>query len=170
MKFLKGFAVAVLLLVSALLLIGVFVPEVDDEFETEINRPIIQVYAAMMNMQKAPEWVVGLDSIERTGGFLAMPGSTFKLYYSGSETNVVYNLEVIEMNPMESVQFKLYNEMFEFDVNVKFKANGLNTVLDTYVQIKGQSLLTRSFLPLMKSAVMDVGKDNFQSFKEHQER
>ena len=170
MKFIKAFIVVVLLGISGLLLIGVFVPEVDDQFEITVDRPVMQVYAAMMNMNQAPQWVVGLDSVQQTSGFLAMPGSEFKLYYSGTETNEEYNMEVLEMVPLQSVKFKLYNEMFDFTISVKFKGDGSSTVLDTYVQLKGQTLLTRSFVPLLKSSIMDVGKDNFRSFKQLQER
>lgn len=170
MKFLKAFLVVLLLLVSVLLLIGVFVPEVDDQFETRIDRPVIQVYAAMANLQRAPEWVVGLDSVVQTGGFLAMPGSTFKLYYSGKETNTIYDMEVLEMVPLESVKFKLTNDEFEFEVTVSYERDGLSTNLDVYVQMRGKDLLSRSFLPLLKSAVMDIGKENFESLKELQER
>ena len=170
MKFLKAFLVVLLLLVAVLLLIGVFVPEVDDQFETRIDRPVIQVYAAMANLQRAPEWVVGLDSVVQTAGFLAMPGSTFKLYYSGKETNTIYDMEVLEMMPLESVKFKLTNNEFEFDVTINFERDGMSTNLDVYVQMKGKDLLSRSFLPLMKSAVMDVGKENFEALKELQEQ
>ncbi len=170
MKFLKAFLVVLLLIVAVLLLIGVFVPEVDDQFETRIDRPVIQVYAAMANLQRAPEWVVGLDSVVQTAGFLAMPGSTFKLYYSGKETNTIYDMEVLEMMPLESVKFKLTNNEFEFDVTINFERDGMATNLDVYVQMKGKDLLSRSFLPLMKSAVMDVGKENFEALKKLQEQ
>lgn len=170
MKFLKAFLVVVLIIVSALLLIGVFVPEVDDQFETEIDKPVMQVYASMLNMSRATEWVIGLDRVAQTSGFLAMPGSEFQLYYSGAETKVVYTLEVLELVPLQSVKFKLYNEMFEFNVSVQFKPDGLKTVLDTYVQVKGKGLLTRSFLPLIKSPIMEVGKDNFEAFKQLEEK
>ena len=170
MKIVKATLVVLLLIISVLLLIGVFVPEVDDEFEIKINRPVIQVYAAMANMQQAPEWVVGLDSVEQTGGFLAMPGSTFKLYYSGTETNVIYNMEVLEMAPLQSVKFKLHNDMFEFVVSVKFEADGMATILSTYVQMKGKGLIPRSFLPLLKSSITEVGKDNFEALKQLEEQ
>jgi uncharacterized protein YndB with AHSA1/START domain len=170
MKFLKAFLVVLLLIVSVLLLIGVFVPEVDDQFETRIDRPVIQVYAAMANLQRAPEWIVGLDSVVQTGGFLAMPGSTFKLYYSGKETNTVYDMEVLEMMPLESVKFKLTNDEFEFNVAVNYERDGLSTNLDVYVQMKGKDLLSRCFLPLMKSAIMDVCKENFEALKKLQEQ
>jgi len=170
MKFLKAFLVVTLILNSGLLLIGVFVPEVDDEFETTINKPVMQVYASMLNLNQAPEWVGGLDSVQQRSGFLAMPGSEFTLYYSGAETKVVYTLEVLKVVPMESVQFRLYNEMFEFVVSVKFEADGMSTIMNTYVQIKGQDLITRSFLPLLKSSIMEVGKDNFKAFKQLQEQ
>lgn len=170
MKFLKAFLVVLLLIVCGLLLIGVFVPEVDDQFDTRIERPIVQVYAAFLNSEDLPEWVDGLDRVERVSGFLAMPGSEFDLYYSGTETEVVYRLEVLDIVPMQSIRFKLYNEQLEFTVNVKFEQDGLATVLHTYVQIKGQDLLSRSFVPLMKGAIMDVGKDNFAAFKQLQEQ
>lgn len=169
MKFVKASLVVLLIIVSTLLLLGVFVPEVDDQFETRIDRPLMQVYASVLNLSLAPEWVVGLDSVEQTSGFLAMPGSTFKLYYSGTETNGVYDLEVTEMVPLQSVRFALQNDMFLFDVSIRFRADGLSTILDTYCQIKGKSLITRSFLPLLKSSIVDVGKENFETLKQLEE-
>lgn len=156
-------------MVCGLVLIGVFVPEVDDQFETHIDKPIVQVFAGFLDVQSSPKWVGGLDHVERKSGFLAMPGSEFTLHYSGTETDVVYTLEVVEVVPMESVRFNLYNDKIEFDVNVKFKADGLSTDVDTYVQIKGRDFLSRAFIPLMKSSIMDVGKDNLNSFKQYEE-
>lgn len=169
MKFLKSLLIVLLLMVCGLVLIGVFVPEVDDQFETHVDRPIIQVFAGFLDVQSSPKWVGGLERVERQSGFLAMPGSEFKLFYNGTETEVVYTLEVMEVIPMESVRFRLYNEMLEFDVSVKFKADGLSTDLDTYVQIKGSDFMARAFVPLMKGTIMDVGKDNLNSFKQYQE-
>jgi hypothetical protein len=170
MKVVKATLVVILLITSTLLLIGVFVPEVDDEFEVKINRPVMQVYAGMANLQQAPLWVAGLDSIEQTSGFLAMPGSSFKLYYSGVETNVVYNMEVLEMVPLKSVKFKLDNDMFEFIVSIKFEADGGGTILKAYTQMKGKGLIPRSFLPLLKSSISEVGKTNFEGLKQLQEQ
>ena len=169
MKIVKATLVVILLIISTLLLIGVFVPEVDDEFETTIDRPVMEVYATMANLQRAPLWVIGLDSIDQTSGFLAMPGSTFKLYYSGTETSVAYNMEVLAMEPLKSVKFKLYNEMFEFDISVNFEAKGTATVLNAYVRMRGKSLLAKSFLPLLKSSITQVGRDNFEALKKLQE-
>ncbi|MFM1877079.1 MAG: hypothetical protein RL266_2816 [Bacteroidota bacterium] len=169
MKFVKASLVVLLIIVSVLLLLGVFVPEVDDQFETRIDRPLIQVYASVMNLSRAPEWVVGLDSVAQTSGFLAMPGSTFRLYYSGTETKEIYDLEVVEMVPLQSVRFSMQNDMFLFDVSIRFESDGLATVLHTYCQIKGKSLMTRSFLPLLKSSIMEVGKENFEALKKLEE-
>lgn len=170
MKLLKATLVAVLLIVSTLLLTGVFIPELDDEFEFKIDRSVMLVYAGMANLQQAPLWVEGLDSVEQTDGFLSMPGSSFKLYYSGKETSVVYNMEVLEMVPLKSVKFKLYNDMFEFTVSIIFEADGSGTILNTYVQMKGKGIIPRSFLPLLKSSIVEVGKDNFNGLKQLQEQ
>jgi uncharacterized membrane protein len=169
MKIFKATLVVILLIVSTLFLIGVFVPEVDDEFEVKINQPVMQVYAGISNVQQAPLWVAGLDSVAQTGGFLAMPGSSFKLYYSGRETSVVYDMEVLEMVPLKSVKFKLYNDMFEFIVSVDFEANGEGTILKVYSQMKGKGLIPRSFLTILKSSIIEVGKTNFEGLKQFQE-
>lgn len=166
MKFVKNVVIVLLVGLSALVLIGVFVPEVDDQTEIKIDRPVVQVYAGMADLKRAPEWVVGLDSVQQTSGFLAMPGSTFKLYYSGLETEAIYNLEVLEMVPLKSVKFKLHNEMFEFNISIKFESEGKATDMHAYVQMKGKGLVSRSLLPLMKSSIMDVGDDNFESLKQ----
>lgn len=170
MKFIKTLLVVLLLMASALLLIGVFVPEVDDEFDVKVEQPVMSVFANLMDVQSAPEWVGGLDHVERVSGFLAMPGSEFKLFYSGTETETVYMLEVLEVIPLETVRFRLYNDMLEVVVSVKFREEGLATIMETYVQIKGRDLLSRAFVPLMKNTIVDVGKENFETFKQLQEQ
>lgn len=170
MKFLKASIVVVLLSVAVLLFIGVFVPVVDDEFEVTIHRPVMQVYATMANMQQAPQWVVGLDSVKQTNGFLALPGSVFTLYYSGNDINNTYQMEIVKMVPLQSVKFKLHNSILEFDVSIKFTSEGNGTKLNTYIQMRGKGLLARSFLPLLKSSISQVAKDNFQELKKLQEQ
>lgn len=170
MKVIKATLVVLLLIVSALILVGVFVPEVDDECDIKINRSVIEVYAAMANMQQAQQWVIGLDSVKQTSGFLAMPGSTFKFYYSGKETKDVYDMEVLEMVPLQSVKFKLSNEMFEFVISLKFESEGAGTIINVYSQMKGKGLVARSFLPLLKSSISESGMDNLEAFKQLQEK
>ena len=169
MKFLKAFIVVALILIAGLLLMGVFIPEIDDEIELQVNRPIITVFAGMMNTADMTVWVDDLESVEQTGGLLAMPGSTFKLHFKSKETEEVYNMEILEMKPMKSVRFRLYNEMMDVEVSVNFEADGLTTDLDIFIQIKGESLLTQSMLPLMKSVIMEEITQDFENFKQHQE-
>ena len=169
MKFLKAFIVVALILIAGLLLMGVFIPEIDDEIELQVNRPIITVFAGMMNTADMTVWVDDLESVEQTGGLLAMPGSTFKLHFKSKETEEVYNMEILEMKPMKSVRFRLYNEMMDVEISVNFEADGLATDLDIFVQIKGESLLTRSMLPLMKSVIMEEVTQDFENFKQYQE-
>ena len=113
MKFLKAFLGVILLIVSVLLLIGVFIPEIDDQFETRIDRPVVQVFAGMANTNGLTEWVEGLDEVKRTSGFLAMPGSTFELYFRSNETADVFTMQILEVVPLESIKFTVYNEKTE---------------------------------------------------------
>ncbi len=169
MKFLKAVLVVILLGLASLILIGVFVPEIDDEVELQINEPIVTVFAAMMTTNAMPEWVDDLQSVERTGGILAMPGSTFDLHFKGVETEVIYKMEVLEMVPMKSVRVHIYNDMLDVEMSINFEADALATDMTVFTQVKGQGLLTRSMLPLMKGVVMDEIEQNFENFKQLQE-
>ena len=169
MKFLKAFLVAVLLGVAALLLIGVFVPEIDHQVEVRVEKPVVTVFAGMLNTQALTEWMVDLESVERTSGFLAMPGSTFTLNFKSKETEGIYTLEILEVMPMESVRFRMYNEMIDIEANIKFKGDGLATEIDAFFQMKGQSLTERSILPLLKTVIEEEIEHNLQNFKELQE-
>jgi uncharacterized membrane protein len=169
MKFLKAFFVVVLLLVAGLLLVGVFVPEIDDEIELQVNAPIITVFAGMMNTADLPNWVDDLESVEQTGGLLAMPGSTFKLHFKSKEMEEVYNMEILEMKPMKSVRFRLYNDKMDIEMSMGFEADALATDLHVFVQIKGDDLLTRAMLPLMKGVIMEALAQDFENFKQLQE-
>jgi hypothetical protein len=169
-KFLKAFLGVILLIVAVLLLIGVFIPEVDEQFETRVDRSVVAVYAGMLNPNDLPKWIKGLDEVKQTGGVLAMPGSTFDLFYRSKETDVVYKLQILEMMPLQSVKLKMYNEMMELEVSIKFEADGPATNITTYIQAKGSSIVGRSFLPLLKSVLMEEAKQNLDNFKQLQEQ
>ncbi len=170
MKFIKALLVVILLIVAVLLVIGVFIPEVDEQFETRVNRPIVTVYAGLLNPNDLPNWVKDLDEVKQTGGILVMPGSTFDLYFRSKETDALYKLQILEMKPLQSVKLKMYNDKMEMEVSIKFEADGLATNITTYVQAKGSDIVGRSFLPLLKSVLMDEAKENLNSFKRLQEQ
>ena len=169
MKFFKAILITVLLGIGVLLMIGVFVPEIDEEIEIQVNRPIITVFASMLNTNDLTEWVDGLTKVEQTSGILAMPGSTFKMYYQTKETETVYDMEILELKPMKSVKFRMFNDMMDVLVSVQFKADGLATDITVYTQVKGQGLPVKCMLPLMKSVIMDQIEQDFENFKTLQE-
>ena len=170
MKFFKAFLVILLLCAGVLLFLGVFVPEIDEEFEFKVEAPIVSVYAGIMNTDDLKVWVNGLVEVERTGGVLAMPGSTFDLHFEGKETDVVYQLEILEMVPLQSLKYRVYSDILDIEVSNHFEVDGLTTDMDIFVQVKGKGLLVKSFLPLMRSVIMDEFHQNFKGFKQLQER
>lgn len=169
MKFFKALVIAVLLGLASLVIIGVFVPEIDDEFELQVNKPIITVFAAMMNTGEYTQWINGLESIERTGGVLAMPGSTFQLKFKSHETEQTYKMEILEVVPMKSAKVRIYNDVVDVNLSIKMKADAIATDMDVFVQIKGEGLVSRAMLPLMKTAIMDQIAQDFDAFKQLQE-
>lgn len=170
MKFFKALIIVVLLGLASLVLIGVFVPEIDDEFELQINKPIVTVFAGMMNTADYTQWINNLESIERTGGILAMPGSTFDLKFKSHETEQVYKMEILEVTPMNTVRVRLYNDVLDVKLGVRMEADALATDMVVFVQIQGEGLLSRAMLPLMKSVIMDEIVEDFESFKQLQEK
>lgn len=170
MKFFKAFLFVLLLCTAVLLFLGVFVPEIDEEFEFKVEAPIVTVYAGMMNTDDLKVWVNGLQEVERTGGILAMPGSTFDLHFEDKETDVIYQLEILEMVPLQSLKYRVYNDMLDIEVSNHFEVDGFTTNMDIFVQVKGKGLLVKSFLPLMRSVLIDEFQQNFEGFKQLQER
>jgi len=170
MKFLKTILGVILLLIAVLLLIGVFVPSIEGKFETRINKPVVGVFASMLNINNLHNWVKGLDEIKQTSGFLAMPGSTFDVYFRGTETEIMYVVEVEEMIPLQSVKFKMCGELMNIDISINYQADGLATNVTTYIRAKGNGIVARSFLPLMKSVLEQEAEDNLLKFKQLQEQ
>jgi hypothetical protein len=170
MKFFKAFFAVVLAIAAILTVITVFVPEVDDRSETIIEKPLMTVFAGMLNTTIMTEWVNGLDSIEHSDGSLAMPGSQFKLHYKGNETHTVQTLEILEMAPLRSIKFKLYDETVEMVVSMDFESVDEGTKIESYVQMKGQGFVSRAFLPLLKSVIVEEGRKNMAAFKQLQEK
>ncbi len=170
MKFIKALVVVILLCMATLLLIGVFVPELDEEIDMNVKAPIVQVYAGMMNSDDLTKWVGGLESVERTGGVLAMPGSTFELHFKSKETEETYKLEILELTPLKSFKYRVYSEVVEIEVSTNYEVKGFTTDMEIFIQMKGKTLIAKSFLPLMKSAIMDELRTDFEKFKELQEQ
>lgn len=170
MKFFKAFVIVLLAMAAILTMITVFVPEVDGHAEVMIEKPVISVYAGMLNTGTMTEWVNGLDSIEREDGFLAMPGSKFRLHYKGRETHTVQTLEVLEIVPLRSIKFKLYDEMLEMTITMDFESVDGGTKVESYLQMKGKGYMSRAFLPLLRSVILEEGRENLAAFKQLQEK
>jgi|GEM_PF-1080791 len=171
MKFIKALLLVLLVLAGGLLLLGVFMPEIDFTVKTSIKRPSVAVFASVIDPNAMPEWIDGLESIERKSGILSFPGSTFELIVKEKEMKTRYMMEVLEVMPLEHVKVKMTNDNVNIESSMKLIANGLDTDVELYVQIKGQDLLSRAFIALLQSSIADDTQaklDNFKRFQEQQ--
>lgn len=171
MRFIKALLLVLLVCVSCLLLLGVFMPEVDFMVKTSVKRPSVAVFASVIDPNSMPEWIDGLESVERKSGILSFPGSTFELIVNEKEMKTRYLLEILEVMPLDYVKVKMTNDNVNIETSMKLIPNGLDTDVEMYVQIKGQDLLSRAFIALMQSSIADDTQaklDNFKRFQEQQ--
>lgn len=169
MKTFRSIIVVVLLALAALVVTSVFVPRVDAEFTTSDDRQPAVCFVSMLNIQAMPDWVEGLERVERKSGILAEPGSSFQLYFSGSETSGLYTMELLDVKPMSEVKVVVSNDMLEMLMTQQFEKALNGTVLRTSMQLRGRSFLARAFIPFFKTVIVDEMKQNMENFCERKE-
>jgi hypothetical protein len=170
MRFVKAMLVVLLVLTSSLLLIGVFMPEVDFTVKTTVERPSVAIFASVIDPSTLPQWIEELESVERESGILSFPGSTFQLTMKEKETVTTYLMEVVEIMPVDKLKVRLTNDNAQVDATMKLLANGADTDVELYVQIKGSDLLSRAFIALMQSSIKDQTQNKLDALKRLQEQ
>lgn len=167
MRFVKIILGIVLLAGVALLLIGVFVPEIQYEVKVKIDRPRQEVFEVFNSRDAMPHWIEGFKSMELVRGEQGKNGATYRMTVMdrGREHTVTQN--VVKQIEAELCEYLVSDDHMTNKVIINFTDADGGTEVQVSKYYKGRDLLTRSFLPLLQGSLRDVDVRQFGQLKIH---
>lgn len=164
-KLLKFVLLIVLLVVLVGVGVGYAVPEIEYTVTVDVDRPPQEVWDAFHDPSKTTEWVQGLASVELVEGEPMAVGSRYQMVFDENGEQVVMEeiLEIVEAP--ERFAFKTSHEVMDMNAETTFEANGDGTRIVSHVTMRGNDLVTRAMMPLMKGMIAERQTGDLEALK-----
>lgn len=133
--------------------------------KTFVNRPVKEVYADIMNIDKVPLWLTGLQKLEPISG---TPGEVgFKSRYTFVENGrtAVFEEVITAVEPRQFFSFLLESKEFQIEVTTQLEAQGQGTQIIVSNKVKAKSLMMKLMSPFLKGMMKKRQQEDFARFK-----
>lgn len=158
MKFLLIILGVIFLLVIAYLSIGVISPEVKYATTLEIDKPIEETFALLMDESLMKKWLPGFQKMEIVEEKPGKVGSTYLLHFRVKGRTIPVIEEITAYEPNRRFAFNLVHAIASAHVEIRFTENGESTGITASTSVSGNSLLWKPLLPLFKSNLNDQNR------------
>ena len=158
MKVLKYVLGILLALAVIFVLIGVFKPEIEFNTGVEVNKPVKEAWAVLMDESRMTEWLEGYRGSELLSGSKGEEGAKSKISmeYEGKTMEMTETVTAMKENEHLGLHFD--SERMEQDLNIYFEAIDENkTSIKNHGLIRGKGIWARSFFALIGG---QFGKNN----------
>lgn len=122
-------------------------------YSTTINieKSLSEVYAYMSDLDKAPEWITGLERTELLEGAPGKANTSVKYYFRENGKIVEFFERVISVIPEKKIASDMENKLVTLRSIIDFTAlDGQKTRVQIHNEVRGKGLLMRLFLPFTK--------------------
>lgn len=155
-------------LIAGIVVYGLLTPTITHTFTVMIDRPVMSVFATLVDVRQMPKWVRSLERVEPVGRplFPGMPSASYDLYYSRALLEPSYRLDIVNMDPPIAASARLNNQSASFEGDVQLHPEGKSTRLEITMTAKGVSFIPRVLLPFARWRLASEGEENFHRFKE----
>jgi len=103
------------------------------EFGTTVKAPPETVFDLWTNLDRLPEWLVGLSKVTDRTGPLDQPGSSYVLWFSGRPARV----EVLEVERPRRIRSRLGGGIFMGTTEARFEPEGAGTRITQWFEPDG---------------------------------
>lgn len=163
---LKG-GLVLLLLLGGLAGYGLLTPTIEHSFEVTVDRSVIPVFTRLVAVNDMPKWVRSLERVEPIG-FNPIPGlpmGSYDLFYSKGLSSRQFRMDVLEVDPINTVKVRMGNDMMELECTATFTPQGDRTLMSLHSLTRGKVLLTRMALPFFIWRLRKETEENIANFK-----
>mgnify|MGYP000341588183 CR=1 FL=1 len=152
MKILKFLAGLILFLVIAFFAIGFIKPAVNYGHEVQVDKPVEEAWAVMLDDSKYGQWLEGFKSIELIRGEKGAKDSQYKVIVNPGKGQPDFEMieTVTDFKENEFVDLHFDSDMMVFDQKTIFTKNGSKTKVRTESTVKGKGAMMKSMFALME--------------------
>jgi hypothetical protein len=160
-------ALSGILAVSGIVGYGLLTPSITEHTEVTVRLPLAPTYSRILDIDDLSEWLQGLEEVKsrEKNIFPGIPAGSYDLRFSDRAFNNEMQLDVLDIEPLESVKVRLHNDHIEILCTLTLKAYGSATDISAKSVVSGKSLLAKVVLPHMKKRLLKEKNDNLNRFK-----
>lgn len=135
------------------------------EVKVKINKPLETVYSEFMKAENMDKWLTGFRGIETLHGKEGKVGSKYRITFEEDGKEIFFIEEVTSIKENEEFSFKMHHESFSSENKIKFRRLSTQTEVLSKVRAKGNNLLWKLLLPLMKGEMQKRQEKDFIKLK-----
>jgi len=153
MKILKIVLGVLALLLLIFILIGFIVPGVSYSSEVTVNKPASEAWSVMSDENKLSQWITGYKRSELISGTPNTVGTVSNIYIENQGTESVIEETVTELVPNKVMAMDFSMDPMDMDYRMTFEEKDGKTVIKSTTDVKGNGMMMRSMMALMKGGM-----------------
>jgi len=165
MKILKTTLIIVFIGILVYLAIALLTPPVLEEVELNIDVPSEQIFGTLSDQSQMTKWVPGLKSVKQVTGKPNSIGSVSEFIFETAGQEIPVLVKINDYKDNESMNLTLTHDKVVSDVSIKVIPVGNSSTLDISYDIKGNSLMTKAAMPLIKPLIKKYSKMDLDEIK-----
>ena len=165
MKIVKTALIIILLGILVYMIIGWLTPPVSQEVAMDIEKPAEEIFSTLADQSKMTKWVPGLTSVKQVSGKPNTIGSVSEFVFERDGIEIPVLVKINDYEENESMNLTLTHDKLVSDVQIKVLQHGNNSKLDISYEIKGNSLMTKAAIPLIKPLIKKYSEMDLEELK-----
>lgn len=153
MKILKTAFIIILIVIIAYFIIGLLTPPVSQEVAMELEQPTEEIFSTLSDQSNMTKWVPGLTSVKQVSGRPNTIGSVSEFVFKRDGIEIPVLVKINDYKENESMNLTLTHDKIISDVQINVLPHGNSSKLDISYEIKGNSLMTKAAIPLIKPLI-----------------
>lgn len=165
MKILKILLAIILLLVIIFFAKGLMTPTVSYDCEITVNKKADESWAVMSDEVNLPKWINGFKRTELVSGTANTVGAVSNVYVDEGGTEMMMKETINKITPNSLLDMTFTMDFMDMDYVMTLSEKNNSTTIKTKSTTKGNSLIAKSIVSFMPSAMKAQEQENLNNLK-----
>ncbi len=166
MKFLKYLLYLILVLVVLFFAVGFIVPSVSYDSTVQVDKSAKEAWAVMSDPANMPKWLDGFLKTELVSGTENTVGAVSNVYFDNNGQEAVIEETVTSVTDYEELGMKFHMDFMDMDYVMLFDEKDGKTTLTSRTTAKGNGMIAKSMVALMKGGMKKQEDTNLASLRD----
>ena len=165
MKYLKYVLIALAALAIGFFAVGFIQSEVSYEIDIMVDKPVEVSWEVAQDPDKMADWLPGYQKSEHVSGTPGTVGAVSDIYFVNNGQEMVIRETITEIKPKESISMVFEDDFMNMDYTLAMSDVDGKTKIKSYTTAKGNGMVSRSFMALLKGTLEDQEVTNLENLK-----